>query len=228
MWRGSPELLAHTVRVAERASGGATRTAIDVAVQDDHELFFSPKEFVDNVTVDALRHFKSIEISVQGATMAIWMLLEWKGTYARYGSVIVACHGVDSAAEEEAVEGIYNAVKRGGADHLRRQEWFRIAVQFGFSILAFVAYLAAGVLLTTGPLSTIKVPSPWGDVLVGVSAFAVGVGAVFGGGLLGRWAYPSLEVAERGETRLWRSGRWLGGITASLLVAVLLQVMMGD
>jgi len=228
IWRGSPELLAHTIRVAQRATGGATGTVIDVAVQDDHELFFSPKEFVDNVTLDALRHFKSIEISVNGPNMSVWMLLEWKGTYARWGSVIVACDGVDSAADEEAVTRIHNAVKRGGTEHLRRQEWFRMGVQFGFSVLGLVAYSAVGVLLTNGPLSTIKMPSPWGDVLVIVSSIAFGAGAVVGGILLGRWAYPSLEVAERGETRLRRSARWLGGLTATLVVAVVLQVMLGD
>jgi hypothetical protein len=56
IWRGSPELLAHVMRVAERATGGPTKTAIDIAVQDDHEIFSTPQEFLDGVTLEALRN----------------------------------------------------------------------------------------------------------------------------------------------------------------------------
>ena len=134
VWRGSPELLAHIVRVAERACGG-TETEIRVAVADDQEVFTSPSDFVRDVTRDALRHFSSIAIDSRGPTMSISITFRWTGerpdsgdwdlftgwfksiTWSgRDAEITVSAHGVDAAREREALKTVHNAIKRGGTD----------------------------------------------------------------------------------------------------------------
>ena len=70
VWRGSPELLAHVIRVAERACE-ATETTIDVEVRGDNEVFTSADDSIAHVTPDALRHFSSLSVDTSGENMAI-------------------------------------------------------------------------------------------------------------------------------------------------------------
>ena len=246
IWRGSPELLAHVVRVAERASGGA-ETEIKVAVVDDVETFSSPSDFVRDVTRDALRHFSSIAINSRGPSMSVSITLRWTGegpntegnewflwlsllTWSgEDAEVIVSADGVDSAKEREALEAVRNAIKRGGADRFDQRRAFLFGIQI-VAIAAFIASALAVIFLTTGTnLLAEGIP-----VLVSERENFISMGAIFlalltlatlCGAAVGLWAYPSLEVAERGETRLWRVARWLGGIAVTLAVAVVIKLV---
>lgn len=60
-WWGAPDLLAHIISVAvaglERCGVANPPVAIDVTVGNDIEHFTSSRDFLDSVTVDALRHW---------------------------------------------------------------------------------------------------------------------------------------------------------------------------
>lgn len=232
IWRGSPDLLAHVVRVAERASGG-TETTIDVAVAEDHEIFSSAKDFVDGVTVDALRNFSSISITTGGLQMRIVILLRWiprepfgfslgdvlSSAWESEAEVAVTAAGVDAAGEREALLAVHNAIKRGGTDGTGRRRAFLLATQFAGVIGIYAAWTA-----------TIDLaPEPFlpGPLMDHDSVLLIAAGMLTSlvlGLAIGRWAYPALEVADRGETRLWRVARWFGGVAVSLAVGVLLKV----
>jgi hypothetical protein len=242
VWRGSPELLAHVARVAERASGG-TETAIRVAVADDEEVFSSPSDFVRDVTLDALRHFSSIAIVSRGPRMSVSITLRWTGErpdtkdwdpYAgwltwitwsgRDAEVIVSADGVDSAKEREALDAVHNAIKRGGTDRFDQRRAFLIGIQIA-AVVVFIAAFLVVVFLTTGNI-LVEAPSELSGmvpVFLGLMSLATVLGVT-----VGRWAYPSLEVAERGETRLWRVARWFGGTAAGLAVAVAIKLVTNE
>src|SRR4051794_5547054 len=67
-WRGTPLLLAHGIRVMERAIKDETHfpveCRIDVSVDDDHEHFSSASDFLEHITEDALRRFSRVDINV--------------------------------------------------------------------------------------------------------------------------------------------------------------------
>jgi hypothetical protein len=236
IWRGSPELLAHVIRVAERASGGVD-TSIDVAVADDHEVFVTAKDFVGFVTLDALRHFSSIAISTSGPRMRISILLQWTPTDEDHDAeVTITADGVDADDEHEALAAVHRAIKRGGTDGERRRTAFLSATRGGMVVAVVVAYL---VMVVVAPAYVALIPlfgpalaeimaslasGPVSTLVMGLGgAIAVGVGLA-----IGKWAYPALEVAERGETRLWRVARGFGGVAVTLAVAIFLKLVVHD
>jgi hypothetical protein len=254
VWRGSPELLAHVARVAERASGG-TDTKITVAVADDEEIFPSSSDFVRDVTLDALRHFSSIAIVSKGPSMSVSITLRWTGERPELSGdwnlylgwlswitwsgqdaeVIVSADGVDSASEREALEAVHNAIKRGGTDRFGQRRAFLISIQV-VAIVVLIATALAVVYLATGrnlladgigPAFSISEMQEQ-MVTVGAVTLILLSLATICGVTVGRWAYPSLEVAERGETRLWRVARWSGGIAVTVAIAVVIKLVARD
>ena len=211
IWRGSPELLAHVIRVAERASGG-TETVINVAVADDQEVFSSPSDFVTNVTLDALRHFSSIAILTSGPDMSISIVLRWTrapearpwttGT-GQDAEIVVSAHGVDSGQEREALMAVHNAIKRGGTDRDGQRQAFMVGIQALAVVLIMAAFVAILFLAYGGRSADLIAEISTSDNLLNLvfSALILVTPATALGVMVGRWAYPSLEVAERGETQ---------------------------
>lgn len=233
MWRSSPELLAHTVRVAERVTD-AVETTIDVAVRDDHERFASPKEFVEDVTIDALRNFNSIAIRVRGPKMTAAIGLDWLEGDNK-AQVVATAAGGEAFAEQvgAALTAICRAIERGGTHRKWTQRFFQVGVQALFFVAFMVIGLAAFILLAYTPIpgwlaSTPFAPLGTDDGLSVIVGGAAGVLAVAGGGVaavwFGRRAYPSLEVAEGGQTRLQRASRRLGAFFVASAITIALKL----
>ena len=247
LWRGSPELLAHVIRVAERASA-AVNTHVSVSVAGDEEVFSSASEFVRDVTPDALRHFSSISILARGESVSISISLRWTKDGPEAGEweptlgwltwitwsgkdaeVLVSAMATDEASKHAALTAVHNAIRRGGTDRFDERRAFLVAIQVA-AVCAFIAALLALTFVTTGslpwPLSSASTPPSASDlanvpyILLSILSVGTALGLV-----VGRWAYPSLEVAEGGETRLWRVARWFGGIAASIAVAVIIKLV---
>ena len=55
------------------------------------------------------------------------------------------------------------------------------------------------------------------EVALGISAMA----GVLIGLLAWAWAYPSLEVAPQGDTRIWRMAKYLGAVLGGLIATAI-------
>lgn len=215
LWRGSPELLAHVARVADRLAGapadGAERR-IDVNVAGDHELYASPLDFTANVTREALRDFTEILIVSSGPELGVTVRLSWHDRgptpWDRRRAEVTATVACDDADRRAAVlTALYLALRRGGTD----RGWEQGLVHVAAMVLVGFASLVAG-LFVSGFLANVL---PWFQA-EWLGGLIVPVGL-----LLGYWAYPSLEVAAPGESRLARLTRAGGGVLLSAALAFL-------
>lgn len=183
---------------------------ITVEIDDDHEIFTSPSEFTSDVTREALRGFKSIEIEVTGDALASKVTWKWRRPWWAPGQgkdaeVVLEVRGPEQAGEE-AFEAIRTTIKRGGTDGGWRQ-----------TLIAFVAIYGIASLVAVGTgfgLYLLKVSGGW--ILLGV--LIVWLVGIFVGAVGGTWAYPSLEVAPGGQTNLRRTAKFVVPIVVTLVV----------
>jgi hypothetical protein len=223
LWRGSPELLAHVVRVALRFATEDSQEAhcmIDFKVAEDHEIFSSPDEFVTNVTREALRKFKDIHIDVVGKALAINVTLRWRRPWWATGrgedaEVILAVRGEEQPSVEDAFAGVRTAIKRGGTERGVPQSVLIIGVMVVTAIVAAVG--------TGSALYLLDLPE---DVVSWVAFAAWILGAVIGL-VWGSWMYPSLEVASSGQMNLSRLVKVLGPLIATLIVGAIAKALYG-
>ncbi|HEY6571006.1 MAG TPA: hypothetical protein VIZ22_11980 [Candidatus Limnocylindrales bacterium] len=232
MWRGSPELLAHAIRVAERVTG-ATETFVDVTVRNDHELFASSKEFLDDVTVDALRNFTAIRATVRGREVKVDIRLEWLAG-DNNAQVVATASGPREFPEREAeaLTAIHHAIERGGTHRERTQRLFQWSVQALFLAAFFLISVAAYLLVSISPIPGWLAGTPLAPLASeeGLTTIVTSICVLVSATLavwFGRRAYPSLEVAEGGETRLWRHGRKLGGFVVASAITIGIAVYSG-
>lgn len=218
-WRGPPELLAHVVRVARRALGaadapeaGKASCKIDFEVADDHEIFFSPSDFTAGITRQALRHFKSIRIDVQGQGIEGQFRMHWRRPWwdpwgqEKDAEVSLRVIGDDQSAVDEAFTVIKAAVSRGHG----RSEDRQVAIMIAATVAVATA-VTAGVV---SALYLLEVP----EDVVAVTGGVVGLFGLISGLVWGAWAYPSLEVAPAGQSNLVRATKFIGPVILSLVL----------
>jgi hypothetical protein len=234
-WRGSPELLGHVARVAEREAAsydrGQTTCMIDVEVAGDHEIFWSPRDFVETVTREALQRFNSITIEARGDALQIVVRFLWRRPWwhpVSFRDVLMVDPSQDGDTSVKVVASVLGesptkvdlaqaalraAILRGGAD-----DGPRSLVPFLVLVMTFSLIVVGTMSFAFLALSTV----PTGPPALMIAAVGGIVGVVFTS-----WAYPSLEVAAKSETRLWRLARYLGTATGSLLVAAIAKGLLG-
>jgi hypothetical protein len=192
---------------------------------------------VTEVTLDALRRFSSISIETSGPAMKIVIVLRWtRGDKEKHDAdVTITAEGVDAAGEREALDAVHNAIKRGGTDREGRRRRFmaltQIATGVAFGVGSIALIIIAREYSVLIPVIGPSVASflEWaGDTLQSSVLAFTGAFSAIVGVAVGRWAYPALEVAERGETRLWRVARWFGGIAVTSAVAIFLKVALHE
>jgi hypothetical protein len=225
-WRGTPELLAHVARVAQRVCEApdtpTPRCTIDVEVDGDHEIFDSPSEFVSNVTQSALRKFWRIEVRVDGAVLSSTFRMEWtrpwwKPDIPKDADVVLTVTAPDPETARSALETIERAVSRGGS-RASTETWQSVVglLVAGAVAAAFVTSAGFGLYLLTVPLDELVLQL----ALLGVVGFV-------GGFVVGTWAYPSIEVAPGGQSNLQRLLKAVTPVMVSLVLAGLGKALYG-
>ena len=195
-WHGSPQLLAHVARVALVSVGGEggdkATSLIDLKAGDDHEVFSSASEFVNDVSREGLSHFTSIRIKASNGDLEvdvvlIWRMSRWSFRSGEDADVRLKVRGPDETVVQSAYDAVHGALKRGGTE----SRWLRF---LPFLMGGCVALLALVVGLSGSYL--LRVSATTAFVIGGVLAVAGVVWSV--------WAYASLEIAPFGETRFVR------------------------
>lgn len=220
-WRGTPQLFAHVVRVLCSSISDEQfqliSLSIDIKVRDDHEYFTSADDFIQNVTIEALRSFASIEIvsssKLGTARLSLrWIHPWWSWTMKDNCIVELEVTGSDSAWAENVQYTILAALNRGT---LRIKE----------SVLGYLAGACAGlVVLSTVIVLHYLFPSPsagWSIFIAGAILFLTGI-------YFTAWMIPAIEIAPKGGTRLWRTIKAVGPVLIAIAVAGLTKKLFGS
>ncbi len=203
---------------------GQATCMIDVEVDGDHEMFASARDFVHDVTIDALRRFASIQIDVVGPEMHVVVRLQRPqkvfkpDDLIKYEGVTLEVLGRSPLAVEAAVSAMTAALKRGGARAGRGEGYYR-----RLQAASGAAFGVAVIFVTTFTYYLVLKDPEFSSVLV--IAFPLVLIAV---AVAGFWAYPALEVAPRGETRIWRLTKVMGGLALGLVATALGRVAFGS
>ena len=228
-WRGSPELLAHVARVALRSIDGAsdgTQVAclIDLQVDDDHELFASPSEFLKDATPEGLNEFDRLRISAEGRDCGIEFTLVWRrGRLKRHGEADVQldARGTDQARVRAAFASVSAAAKRGGRPVTRRgteDAWDYAA----FPVAVPIVFAVATTWIVWSCLYFLDQPlNNFGQTIVLAAAAVVGVGWA-------GWVKPALEVVPFSKSRLVRTLKVLIPVALGLIAGVVSKAIFGS
>jgi hypothetical protein len=220
-WRGTPQLFAHVVRVlCSSISDNQSQLislSIDIEVRDDHEYFSSANDFLQNVTIEALRSFRSIEVvsssKLGTACLSLrWVHPWWSWTIKDNCIVELEVTGSDSAWTENVQHTILVALNRGT---LRVKE----------GILGFLAGICAGlVVFPTIIVILYLFPSEsarWLIIIVGIILLLTGI-------YFTAWVIPAIQIAPKGGTRLWRTAKAVGPVLIAIAVAGLTKKLFGS
>jgi hypothetical protein len=214
-WRSSPALLAHVATVIEDAVDLTLRGSefrIEAWISDsrcegfDVEAFATPEEFKANVTLEALRHFAFLFVNAKDPTLSI----ELKLGRVKPGARLKVESKDDPARVGSVVRDVSAAIIRGVP------AWY-ITVMFFFSVAAVTvaAAISANYLINT--------PSKWAQHIVHDTVLRNILSATPGAlyVLLFLFARPIVEVADIGQTRLWRMVRIFGPVVAGVIVSAI-------
>jgi hypothetical protein len=220
-WRGTPQLFAHVVRVlCSSISDNQSQLislSIDIEVRDDHEHFTSADDFLQNVTIEALRSFRSIEVvsssKLGTACLSLrWVHPWWSWTKEDNCIVELEVTGSDSAWAENVQHTILVALNRGT---LRVKE----------NVLAYLAGTCLGLVTVSTIIVTLYLfPSEsvrWLIIIAGIILFLAAV-------YFTAWVIPSIEIASKGGTRLWRTAKAVGPVLIAIAIAGLTKKLFGS
>jgi hypothetical protein len=127
------------------------------------------------------RHFQGPEVALRVEEM-------------REAEVALMIEAGSEEAVDAATSALEAAIVRGGANRTAmRQSYMLVWVAAFVGFAAWLGALAVSYLLFDGV-----------DFQFAAVAMVPGLGL---GAVLAMWAYPSLEIARGGETRLWRLGK---------------------
>ncbi len=222
LWRGSPELLAQVARAALRATAhdmeAPPRCLIDIEVAGDHEVFTSPSDFTAQATREALRDFRRIRVQATGEALTVtvnwsWSRAWWATGRGKDAEVILEVAGPDEKSIEVALAAVRPSIERGGTKRARPQLAIGLALAWGLAALV-VAAVVNGLYLLEARADVIA----WGGA--GVSVLGCVLGLVGGS-----WVYPSLEVAPAGQTRLWRTIKFVVPVVVTLIVSGIAKLL---
>ena len=221
-WRSSPALFAHVATVIKDAVDLTLHDSdfrIEARMSDarcagvDIEKFATPEEFKVNVTLEALRHFTFLLVKAKDNTLQIEFRLQRTVPGAR---LTVSSEDDDPTRVKRVINDVSAAVIRGvPAKHL--------SVLFFFSVAAvtIVAAISADYLINIPSKSVQHVLQ--NPVLRNALLAAPGVLPV----LLFFFARPIVEVADAGQTRLWRMVRIIGPIIVGVIIAAIAKWLLG-
>lgn len=221
-WRSSPALFAHVATVIEDAVDltlHGSEFRIEARISDgrcegvDVEAFATPEEFKANITLEALRHFTFLLVKAEDPTLSVELRLQRTNPGVRLR--------VDSKDDPSRVSGV---VRDLSAAIIRGVPAWYLSVIFFFSVAAVTVAAAA----STKYL--IDTPSKWAQYInhnpVLRGTLSAAPGALFT--LLFLFARPIVEVAEVGQTRLWRMVRTIGPVIAGVIVSAVAKWLVGS
>ncbi len=227
-WRGTPQMFAHVIAAGlwwvKRHALGSPQCLIDVEVDGDHEYFLSPDAFNGAVTIQALRHFKSMSAQVTVDELEVRFALEWRrpwwspgspGDWSQDADVTLNVQGEAREAVDAVRQRMCLAIARGGASRSTAKHGL---VQLG------IALVTAAIVTATVVSALYLLKASIDLVLVGAPLFFVSfcVGAV-----LGAWIFPSIEVAPHRQSNLWRLLKSVGPVAVALILAGVTKKLYG-
>lgn len=220
-WRGTPELLAQTMRSALRAVSADDETCkIDIEVDKDHELFASPDEFVAKVTREALRRFREMSVCASGKKGEFELLFTrdpwWIGLDGSpEAEVKLVVRGRYLTEVTAAFKAISASLRRGRSLPVAHRKWVVLPISYSVGLSILTAGASALFLLGVSR-GTIN----W---IIGV---LLAVGLIVGG-LWGSWLYPPLEIARHGQTNLSRVVKFGGPLVVGFVLSGLVKLAFG-
>jgi len=211
-WRGSPEHVAQIARVsaaAVNAEGSGVRIAVEVPPYS--ETFTSVEAFKKNLSPEAVRDAKRIFIRAEGAVLRADIKFRM-GARKQVALLIRSANGPGDPEIANVTRKIRPAIERG---RVRRGDSTVVGVLVIFIQLAALGFAAWFLVLAT---KAVDLPD-WAFIAVLIVWFIVGIAIIVGYAILADWVRPEVEVAELGQTRLWKfaklAGPWLAGIIAA-------------
>lgn len=218
-WHGTPQLFAHIVRVLHGFTSAEqperADLLIDVKVEDDHECFKSIDDFLQNITMEALRTFTGIEITSSSELGKIhlslrWLTPWWSAKKEDNSIVELDVVGADLNWAEYACQTIVAAIKRGSG---------KVNETAKGIILALCATLI-GIFITIVLIYLFHFRA---SALLIFAAFPLMIASVY----LGAWLIPPIEIAPKGSTRLWRAIKLVGPLVVAIAIAGLTKKLFG-
>lgn len=224
-WRGSKDVFAHVVSVglssiADRTAGPA-KCRIDVEVGDDHEVFSSPREFREEVTLEGLRRFPNVSAEMTSGSLKALIELRWLRPWWKVGrgndaKALLHVEGPTSPDVSVVYEKLYAALRRGQLSQSSPRSF----------IIGFVwgAVLNA---IFSGTIAMIAYLLDFSETIVIVSLSASYLILLVPGSLWLSWACPSLEVAPYRQSNAWRLLKVGGPVVGSIMVTGVTKVLYG-
>ncbi len=217
-----------------RSVGPNAESTIIVAVFDDEEVFYSPSAFASDVTIDALRDFRRLTISVENAVISAEVIFaREKG--ANEVRLIVRWPNAEQTEQALTVaRTACVALRRGHRRWIGRTtgstaipaDWRGPALPWPAGTAATGRGLAgaAFTLLVLSTISTLFPRHPISGTLGLLTAAMAGVCSVW---LLGELV-PSIEIAGPGQTRFARALRWAGVTIIGLIASQVAKKAFGS
>lgn len=210
-WRGSPALFVHVARVIKNSVDLALEDSnyqITFYVSGDVEAFETLEEFKESVTPEALRRFTLVIVRAEDPTLCI--NLEFRQASPAVGLKVDSKKHPDVA--DDARKEISVAIKRGASG------WFQTVIfVLGAAAVGLVAYASINYLTKVPQVQSIFRNS----VLRGAFSYVPGV--LFTVLLL--FARRRAEIAEIGQTRLWRMIRFIGPVVTGVAIAAITKLL---
>jgi hypothetical protein len=193
---------------------------IDIEVGGDHEVFSSPSDFTKNATREALRAFQSILIEARGEALAVSVVWRWRRSWMSRirapadADVVLEIVGTDEKAVNSAFASVCASVNRGSVNFgtlvsaqvaIGALLWFTILVSIYFGL-----YLLK--------VSVDLYDPPWRLVDGGSALVSFGVAFQI---------LPALEVAPAGQSRLWRTTKFVVPIVVTLILSGVAKKLYG-
>jgi hypothetical protein len=216
-WHGTPELFAHIVRilasVTSEENSARDTLLIDVQVHEDHERFTSADEFLQNVTLEALRSFTRIDVKASSQLGQVHLVLRWRRPWWALGKgkdsvVELGVTGSDPNWIDSSRRTVLAATSRGWNKYRNN------------SIREFITAFCVGIVVGVTFLVVIYLffESFGGTVLLVAFAASYIISAVVTM-FYAAWLVPSLEIAPKGSSNLRRIIKTIGPVIAAIIIA---------
>jgi hypothetical protein len=212
---------------------------IEVGIRGDTEAFRTPDDFKANVTPEALRYFEWLGIGANNTTLDVQFILRRRQESAAYDLQLGECRGhrlngqwrfhnvpaefaVEATTDDpERIKAVFDPVCAAVARGV--PSWSRTILVYTLIPVLIGVGFASGLYL---------IESRW-KWIIGVSylPFIVLIALYVVGSILLRLSdvaiIPDVEIAEPGQSRLWRIMRIAGTVSGGLAVAALAKLFFG-
>ena len=227
-WRGTPQMFAHVIAAGlwwvKRHALGSPQCLIDVEVDGDHRIFLSPDAFNGAVTIQALRHFKSMSAQVTVDELEVRFALEWRrpwwspgspGDWSQDADVTLNVQG----EAREAVDAVRQRMCLAMARTRREPEHGETRFSTTWNRAGHCCDRYRNRRKCSLPSKSFDRSCVGGAPLFFVS-FCVGA-------VLGAWIFPSIEVAPHRQSNLWRLLKSVVPVAVALILAGVTKKLYG-